>query len=629
MISANFFNFDAAGNNLPTETTGNNFSEKDFASFFDQMFVYPTNAQLPFQNSAPAEMEILPELMPICVTANNAGATAKEVSNELLLPNPMETSTELPQILNSPGKQTPLDAPVNPKAGIIAKDLPNAPVETPPILPEQQPNPVETPPIFEQQNSEKPVLLPHNTQKPFVKSELPVQTPPIIVQPQTTVSQSKPVTPRTNTKKVESNTEETPPIAIFPEYANASPKIEKTFSTVKSEYLNASAKTENAGSVNKPENNIARPEDNISKPEIKNQVPPILTNTDKTAGIKQKDWNTARSETATLPELNMIQQVLNLAKTNGKAIRRELTETVNSTVTNGKNKDYTPILIPNENISLNYSVQTENYDGSGEKPTKLQNILFNMIESNAADSAEQNGFGKIDLQEFQINETAKNPAFSKNETGYATSATNGETAELIVEANAELFTKSVFPKRKSMSSVYEAASIIRGEENLNAKFEMPQGTNTPNILERAEIPKQVEVQMTQLAVKVEQTKETQILKMRLHPAELGTVEIHLEKNANGQLQAHLSTESETARTALHENIDQLRNTLEKAGWQVSAVEVTTSTASTNQFSGSRNNGENHPNDFYQSFSKAENTDNLSQTESSEKDDLQHIVSLRA
>lgn len=651
MISANFFNFDAAGNNLPTDTTGKNPSEKDFGAFYDQMFVYPTNASVQLQNANPQANAETKDLVPICIKTNNLNFTTKDNATSRFLPNPMETAgettvetppiLEMPQILIPPGKQTPIDVPTNPNAGNIGKETKPTTIETPPILPEQTTNPVETPPIFEQPtietppifeqpSNEKPTLVLNNTQKIY-------ETPPIVILPQT--QPTKPVTLKTNTQRVETNVEptiETPPIIVAPENQNASTKTEKTFSTTKAEYLNSIGKTVETGSIKKSENNISKPENNtaksennISKAEIKNQFPSILMTTDKTAGTVQKDWNTARTETETLPEINMLQQALNLAKMNGKAVRRESTETVNSTVTSGNDKDYTPILISNENVSLKYSVKTENYDGSGEKPTRLQNILFNLIESKTVDSDEQKGFGKISLNEFQINETAKNPTISKGETNYSVTPKNGETAELVIEANAEMFTKSVFPKRKSLASAYEATNIIRGDESLNAKFEQPQVANTPNVSEKIQITEQVEMQMTELAAKVEQTKETQILKMRLHPAELGTVEIHLEKNANGELHAHLSTESETARTALHENIDQLRNTLEKAGWQVSAVEVTSSTTSTNQFNGSRQNGENQSNNFYQSFSKAENADNLSQTEISEKDDLQHIVSLRA
>jgi len=690
MISANFYNFDAAGNNLPTEATGKQFSEKDFATFFDQMFVYPTNASIPFQNANPSANAEGKEIAPICIKTNDLNFTTKDIANQRILPNPMETAgettvetppiLEMPQILNPTGKQTPLEIPADPKAGIIGKETKPTTIETPPMLPEQTTNPVGTPPIFEQPSTEI------DTQKPIVKGETTIETPPIIVQPQ---PQTKPVTLKPNTQRVETNTEptvETPPIIAVPENGNASTKTEKTFSTTKAEYLNSTVKTGNANSIKKAENSIsksenstaklenntakseqntaklenntakaehnnarlenntakleshnaklenntAKAENNISKSEIKNQFPSILMNTDKTTVATQKDWNTARTEAQ--PEINMIQQALNLAKMNGKGIRREVSETVNATVTNANAKDYTPILIPNENVSIDYAVKTENFDASNEKSGKLQNILFNMIAANPAESSEtgkQKGFGKISLNEFQINETAKNPTLSKADTNFSVSENKDETAEIMIEANAELFTKSVFPKRKSLGSVYEAANIIRGEENLNAKFELPQVEATPNVLKKIQITEQVETKMTELAAKVEQSKETQILKMRLSPAELGTVEIRLEKSADGHLKAHFSTETETARIALHENIDQLRNTLEKSGWQVGTVEVTVSTASTDQFNGSRNHGENQPNNFYQSFSKAENADNLSQTEASDKDDLSHIVSLRA
>ncbi|HEV7644441.1 MAG TPA: flagellar hook-length control protein FliK [Pyrinomonadaceae bacterium] len=67
----------------------------------------------------------------------------------------------------------------------------------------------------------------------------------------------------------------------------------------------------------------------------------------------------------------------------------------------------------------------------------------------------------------------------------------------------------------------------------------------------------------------------QILRMRLHPAELGTVEIRLEKNAAGVLEAHFKTDTEGAKHFLTQGLDALRNSLQNAGWQVGRVEIST------------------------------------------------------
>jgi flagellar hook-length control protein FliK len=71
----------------------------------------------------------------------------------------------------------------------------------------------------------------------------------------------------------------------------------------------------------------------------------------------------------------------------------------------------------------------------------------------------------------------------------------------------------------------------------------------------------------------------QVLKMKLHPAELGTVEIRLEKNSAGVLEAHINTSTEAARHFLSQGLDTLRNALQTAGWQVGRMEISTGTFS--------------------------------------------------
>ncbi|HQU83395.1 MAG TPA: flagellar hook-length control protein FliK, partial [Pyrinomonadaceae bacterium] len=508
------------------------------------------------------------------------------------------------------------------------------PVKMPPILPQQTTNPVETPPIFEQPETVKTEM---DTQKFIIKVPPSVETPPIIVAPTNENPPIKNVTLNTNTKRIEQNTQETPPIVVLPQNSDT----QKESTTTKEMYWNSMVKVQNPSTTQKSENNTSKNENNTAKVEFNTAksenntsktepLPTILLNTDRTNATREKDWNTSREpQTA---EINMVQQVLNLSKMNGKAVKRENNSSVNTSVTDGKNEDYTPILIPNEIGSVEYSVKTANSTNSTDKPSKLENILFNLIVPKSAETAEtgdQKSFGKISLDEFQIKDAPKNSKVANFENELTANAQNSDSGELVIEANSELFTKSVFPKRKDLASAYEAANFIRGEDSSGVKFEIPQEVKTPNSVEKSQISEQVEMKMTELAAKVEQTKETQILKMRLHPAELGTVEIHLEKNANGHLQAHLSTETETARTALHENIDQLRNTLEKAGWQVGAVEVSSSTTSTTHYNGNQQNTDSDQNNYYQSFSRNENAKNIAQTETNDKDDLSHIVSLRA
>jgi flagellar hook-length control protein FliK len=84
---------------------------------------------------------------------------------------------------------------------------------------------------------------------------------------------------------------------------------------------------------------------------------------------------------------------------------------------------------------------------------------------------------------------------------------------------------------------------------------------------------QIEPKIIELATFVQKSEEKQYLKMRLNPAELGEVEIKLEKDASGKINAHIRTENEAARHILAESLGQLRDSLQNSGWQVEKLEV--------------------------------------------------------
>ncbi len=95
-----------------------------------------------------------------------------------------------------------------------------------------------------------------------------------------------------------------------------------------------------------------------------------------------------------------------------------------------------------------------------------------------------------------------------------------------------------------------------------------------NQADPAKIAEQINPQLLELAALTDRKNEKQTLKMRLHPAELGTVEIKLERNSSGTLNAYFQTETEGAREALTNNLDQLRDSLQNAGWQIGQMEIT-------------------------------------------------------
>lgn len=89
-----------------------------------------------------------------------------------------------------------------------------------------------------------------------------------------------------------------------------------------------------------------------------------------------------------------------------------------------------------------------------------------------------------------------------------------------------------------------------------------------NVFEQ--ISEHLEMEVFIFAAKPEKTN---ILKLRLRPAELGAVEIKLEKSASGKLSAHFRTENETTRQILVERSEQLRDALQNSGWQVERLDI--------------------------------------------------------
>ena len=87
-----------------------------------------------------------------------------------------------------------------------------------------------------------------------------------------------------------------------------------------------------------------------------------------------------------------------------------------------------------------------------------------------------------------------------------------------------------------------------------------------------EVTAQFETKLIALARLAEPEKQ-RILKMRLSPAELGSVEITLVKHHGGGLSAHINTETAAAHSALNEDLSQLRQSLESAGLTVDSLEI--------------------------------------------------------
>lgn len=76
-----------------------------------------------------------------------------------------------------------------------------------------------------------------------------------------------------------------------------------------------------------------------------------------------------------------------------------------------------------------------------------------------------------------------------------------------------------------------------------------------------------------LREKILSGKDSHIVRLRLNPEELGTVEIRLETTKTGEINAKLSAEHDTTRQMLTANLAQLRENLQNNGWEINRLEV--------------------------------------------------------
>lgn len=86
--------------------------------------------------------------------------------------------------------------------------------------------------------------------------------------------------------------------------------------------------------------------------------------------------------------------------------------------------------------------------------------------------------------------------------------------------------------------------------------------------------------------------QTRSLRLRLRPEELGQIDIQLTRDATGRISAHISAERESARAVLSRSLDQLRETLSRAGLTVDKLQIS---AETGLFAGNRESDDTRSN----------------------------------
>ncbi len=243
--------------------------------------------------------------------------------------------------------------------------------------------------------------------------------------------------------------------------------------------------------------------------------------------------------------------------------------------------DFSKTPIVNADGKSRFSISTPNFSGVLSDVVKSESVNSDAVGSEVVKN--ENHPANFTFE----NSLSENYTLSKNVVSNTPSIKTSDfnlTTKGLPNAAEKPETETDFPP----TGIENATTVFLPKTETTATTTAPSANiQTNKVLE------QIEPQLTQLAVFDGGMSEKKILKMRLHPAELGAVEIRLEKDANGKIEAHFQTENETTHKILSENLDRLRDSLQNAGWQIERLEITC-----NQFSsGERGSGENGKRQF--------------------------------
>lgn len=179
----------------------------------------------------------------------------------------------------------------------------------------------------------------------------------------------------------------------------------------------------------------------------------------------------------------------------------------------------------------------------------VENLINQAVETNFKAGEKENSFSKI----------------QKNVSEFASKIENFKE---------DFSEKKVF---KSNSETAQNAPTAFFEKLISNENESQPIKNPANSLTTAQSEKVFEQISSRLKGEIliftEKADKTNILKMRLRPAELGAVEIRLEKSESGKLRAHFQAETEATRQILVERSEQIREALQNSGWQIEKLDI--------------------------------------------------------
>lgn len=238
--------------------------------------------------------------------------------------------------------------------------------------------------------------------------------------------------------------------------------------------------------------------------------------------------------------------------------------------------------IKTDNFETHDLAEVETFDAVKVKDLKY----FYNFETNRVDEVKKEKLNeKIKVSNLDILSTPTEEKVRLSEQ-FGLSQNKQMTAEPVSINSAE----KPIPKPETPLSVSNEFSGVDFEKFLKSVSNKQEVVEVaPDFLiEDSAIYEQIEPKIIELSTFVEKTEEKQLMKMRLNPAELGEVEIRLEKDASGKINAHIRTENETARNILSESLGQLRDALQNSGLNIEKLEVSCNPNQTNGNEGREN-----------------------------------------
>jgi flagellar hook-length control protein FliK len=169
------------------------------------------------------------------------------------------------------------------------------------------------------------------------------------------------------------------------------------------------------------------------------------------------------------------------------------------------------------------------------------------------------------MEEFRKMDTLKIDTTKIDTPKIETSITTSTIRELLSGNFTETSTDSEMPSSADAVQV-EGVGIQMGSAN-QVIFEV-----ATIEVEASDVIVQVTGPVHEIAEKISPDK-AETIEIRLDPRELGSVEVKISSDSNGHVSAHISADNEQAGRILAQEIDQLREQLERAGLVIENLDV--------------------------------------------------------